>query len=171
MPRTPGLLINRAALLDLLAWCEGTSTSPESRDDGYDIMVGSAAHPRGQHFDGYSAHPLLGKPPILVGGALRSSAAGRYQLLSRYYPPYCEQLHLSDFSPTSQDAIALQQMKERVGALGAIDAGNVEAACGLLKKTWASLPGDAYGQGGKTLAQVQSQWLVCLQHLRDTGYN
>ena len=47
---------------------------------------------------------------------LKSTGAGRYQLLSRWWDAYRKQLGLKDFSPKSQDAVALQRIKER-GAL------------------------------------------------------
>ena len=49
----------------------------------------------------------------------KSTGAGRYQLLSRWWDAYRKQ-RLKDFSPKSQDAVALQQIKER-GALPMID--------------------------------------------------
>ena len=52
----------------------------------------------------------------LVTFKLKSTGAGRYQLLSRWWDAYRKQLGLKDFSPKSQDAVALQQIKER-GAL------------------------------------------------------
>ena len=44
---------------------------------------------------------------------LKSTGAGRYQLLSRWWDAYRKQLGLKDFSPKSQDAVALQQIGER----------------------------------------------------------
>ena len=60
----------------------------------------------------YSDHPrnLSLKPKTQI------NRRGRYQLLSRWWDAYRKQLGLKDFSPKSQDAVALQQIKER-GAL------------------------------------------------------
>ena len=58
---------------------------------------------------------------------LKSTGAGRYQLLSRWWDAYRKQLGLKDFSPKSQDAVALQQIKER-GALPMIDRGDIRQA-------------------------------------------
>ena len=55
---------------------------------------------------------------------LKSTGAGRYQLLSCWWDAYRKQLGLKDFSPKSQDAVALQQIKER-GALPMIDRGDI----------------------------------------------
>ena len=57
---------------------------------------------------------------------LKSTGAGRYQLLSRWWDAYRKQLGLKDFSK-SQDAVALQQIKER-GALPMIDRGDIRQA-------------------------------------------
>ena len=58
---------------------------------------------------------------------------------------YRKQLGLKDFSPKSQDAVALQQIKER-GALPMIDRGDIRQAIDRCGNIWASLPGAGYGQ-------------------------
>ena len=74
------------------------------------------------------------------------TGAGRYQLLSRWWDAYRKQLGLKDFSPKSQDAVALQQIKER-GALPMIDRGDILAGqIDRCSNIWASLPGAGYGQ-------------------------
>ena len=54
-----------------------------------------------------------------------------------------KQLGLKDFSPKSQDAVALQQIKER-GALPMIDRGDIRQAIDRCSNIWASLPGAGY---------------------------
>ena len=72
--------------------------------------------------------------------------AGRYQLLSRCGDAYRKQFFASkDFSPKSQDAVVLQQIKER-GALPMIDRGDIRQAIDRCSNIWASLPGAGYGQ-------------------------
>ena len=63
----------------------------------------------GELFTDYSDHPQTchAKPK------LKSTGAGRYQLFPRWWDAYRKQLGLKDFSPKSQDAVALQQIKER----------------------------------------------------------
>ena len=57
------------------------------------------------------------------------------------------QLGLKDFSPKSQDAVALQQIKERGEATLAIDrVGDIRQAIDRCSNIWASLPGAGYGQ-------------------------
>ena len=58
---------------------------------------------------------------------------------------YRKQLGLKVFSPKSQDAVALQQIKER-GALPMIDRGDIRQAIDRCSNIWASLPGAGYGQ-------------------------
>ena len=58
---------------------------------------------------------------------------------------YRKQLGLKDFSPKSQDAVALQQIKER-GALPMIDRGDIRQAIDCCSNIWASLLGAGYGQ-------------------------
>ena len=75
---------------------------------------------------------------------LKSTGAGRYQLLSRWWDAYRKQLGLKDFSPKSQDAVALQQIKER-GALPMIDRGDIRQAIDRCSNI-CSPPGAGYGQ-------------------------
>src|SRR4051812_26506929 len=101
----------------MIAFSEGTSRVADS-DDGYKVLVG------GTVFPSYHDHP---RQFVHINNRLTSSAAGRYQLLMRYYDAYAAQLHLTDFSPAAQDAIAIQQIKE-CHALDDIDAGLFENA-------------------------------------------
>lgn len=127
---------NLRAFLDMLAWSEGTSTI-KSSNNGYNVIVG------GTLFNSYVDHPrkLVDLPRL----GIKSTAAGRYQLLSRYWDAYRKQLNLKDFSPASQDAVAIQQIRERK-ALFDIEAGNITAAISKCANIWASLPGAGYGQ-------------------------
>ena len=136
---------NRKAFLDMIAFSEGTSTVKGS-DNGYNVLVG------GKLFTGYSDHP---RKLIQLNDNLKSSAAGRYQLLARYYDDYKSLLGLKDFSPDSQDAIAIQQIKE-CRALPDVDSGKFSDAVDKCKHIWASLPGAGYGQRENKLSYLQS---------------
>lgn len=127
----------RKAFLDMLAWSEIGEKLLKASDNGYNIIVG------GTLFNSYADHPrkLVDLPRLKI----KSTAAGRYQLLSRYWDAYRTQLGLKDFSPASQDAVALQQIKER-RALELIDSGNIRQAIDRCSNIWASLPGAGYGQ-------------------------
>lgn len=143
---------NVCAFLDLLAWSEGTDNGRQpTKDAGYDVVVG------GGLFSGYGDHPrrLIALPRL----GIKSTAAGRYQLLSRYWDAYRKQLKLDDFSPISQDRVAIQQIRER-RALDDIKAGRIEVAIGKCRNIWASLPGAGYGQhehqAGDLLARFEA---------------
>ena len=126
----------RKAFLDMLAWSEGTDNGRQkTRNHGYDVIVGEL-------FTDYSDHP---RKLVTLNPKLKSTGAGRYQLLSRWWDAYRKQLGLKDFSPKSQDAVALQQIKER-GALPMIDRGDIRQAIDRCSNIWASLPGAGYGQ-------------------------
>lgn len=141
--------VNRLAFLDMLAFAEGTSTSPITKDDGYDVIVTGMKGP--QRFAGYDSHPnVIVK---INRDQLYSTAAGRYQLLYRYWLTYKRILNLPDFSPVSQDKIALQQIKEKNG-LSYIDSGDILSAVGKCCFTWASLPGNNYGQNPKDMVTL-----------------
>ena len=94
----------RKAFLDMLAWSEGTDNGRQkTRNHGYDVIVG------GELFTDCSDHP---RKLVTLNPKLKSTGAGRYQLLSRWWDAaYHKQLGLKDFSPKSQDAVALQQIK------------------------------------------------------------
>ncbi len=135
--------MNVVAFLDMLAWSEGTDNGKQpTKDHGYDVIVG------GKLFTGYGDHPRELVPLPRLG--IKSTAAGRYQLLSRYYDAYRRLLGLKDFSPLSQDLIAIQQIRER-RALDLIKAGQVVKAISFVRNIWASLPGAGYGQHERKL--------------------
>ncbi len=132
---------NRTAFLDMIAHSEIGLELLAVSDDGYNVLVGStAAHPL--LFSDYRTHPNITRE---IRKGLVSSAAGRYQLLYRYWAPYTKLLGLTDFGPETQDRIALQQIKE-CHALPMIDAGDVAGAIKACAHIWASLPGAGYAQ-------------------------
>ena len=143
---------NVLAFLDMLAWSEGTD-HPRQRtlDQGYDVIVG------GELFKGYADHPRRLVPLPRLG--IKSTAAGRYQLLSRYFDAYKKQLGLPDFSPSSQDKIALQQIRER-RALPDIQAGRIAEAIAKCRNIWASLPGAGYGQHEHELDSLIAHYIA-----------
>ena len=89
----------------MLAWSEELDNGRQkTRNHGYDVIVG------GELFTDYSDHP---RKLVTLNPKLKSTGAGRYQLLSRWWMLQCKQLGLKDFLSKSQDAVALQQIKER----------------------------------------------------------
>ena len=79
----------RKAFLDMLAWSEGTDNGRQkTRNHGYDVIVG------GELFIDYSDHP---RKLVTLNPKLKSTGAGRYQLLSRWWDAYRKQFGLKDF--------------------------------------------------------------------------
>jgi muramidase (phage lysozyme) len=138
---------NVDAFLTMIAVSEGTESIG---DHGYNCIVGSTVQ-NPILFASYADHPRL---KIHLRPDLVSTAAGRYQILERYYDAYKFQLALKDFSPPSQDAIALQMIRER-NALTDIEAGRFDEAVTKCANLWASLPGNTYGQHQNSLTALR----------------
>lgn len=151
-----------SAFLDLIAWSEGTSTSPATLDSGYDVIVSGI---NGAHtFTDYSTHPFAnGRPPIVVNhSGLKSTASGRYQQMLRNWTVYKVQLNLPDFGHDSQDKMALQLISE-VKATDLILAGNIQDAITACSSRWASFPGTyQQGNGPHSMATLVAQYTSLL---------
>lgn len=142
---------NRAAFLDMIAYSEiGPALLAES-DDGYNVLVGSTPSAP-LLFHSYIDHPDV------LNRQFDSTAAGRYQLLHYWWTQYKRILNLPDFSPVSQDRVALRQIQER-GAFPHLDGGDFATAVRLCSNIWASLPGNDYGQHENQLAALQEAFL------------
>lgn len=143
------------AFLDTIAFSEGTSTSPVTRNNGYDVIVTGVDGPH--VFTDYTDHPFAHGGSVAVKHGLISTAAGRYQLLAHYWNDYRFKLHLANYSPESQDVVALQQMKER-DAFQPLLMGNVPNAITACSNIWASFPGNKYGQGGHSMTILLAKY-------------
>ena len=124
----------------MIAFAEGTAGRGQ---DGYDILFG------GGTFDSYAVHPRVRVPFRNT----YSTAAGRYQILSRTWDGLVNKLGLQDFTPASQDAAAVELIRER-GALRDVQAGRVVTAINKVAKVWASLPGAGYNQPERQLTAL-----------------
>jgi len=135
---------NVKAFLWMLRVSEGTAGQ-----DGYSTIVG------GSQFQGFADHPrvLIALPNL----GIKSSAAGAYQIIRRTWDGVRDKLGLPDFSPESQDAAAIELIRQR-GALADVKAGRFADAVEKCKKEWASLPGAGYGQRENTLARLQGAY-------------
>ena len=154
---------NRKAFLDMIAWSEIGPRLLAVSDNGYNVIVGSTPT-KPILFHDYSDHPMVrvhekndswdhdGKPDS-------SNAAGRYQIMGKFWPHYKKQLRLSDFSPPSQDAVALQLIRE-CKALADIDAGRIETAIRKCRSRWASLPGAGYNQHENNMAKLLDAYIA-----------
>ena len=139
---------NLKPFLDMLAYSEiGPKLLAES-DDGYNVLVG------GKLFEGYDDHP---RELVDLGHNLKSSAAGRYQILARYYDIYRQRLGLKNFGRAAQDAIATQMIREQL-ALADVEAGRFNEAIKKCSNIWASLPGAGYGQHENKIADLRAAY-------------
>ena len=78
------------AFLDMLAWSEGTDNGRQkTRNHGYDVIVSELL----------LITPITLRKLVTLNPKLKSTGAGRYQLLSRWWDAYRKQLGLKDFSP------------------------------------------------------------------------
>lgn len=146
---------NLKAFLDMIAVSEGTSTSPATNCNGYDVIV-TGIDGKPEVFTSFKDHPFAGgrKSKVINSKGLTSNASGRYQFMLKDWSHYKRTLALPDFSAVSQDAWAVQLIRER-GALHMIEAGNVATAIARVSNLWASLPGAGYGQHENNLQKLQ----------------
>jgi len=112
---------NVVAFLDMLAWSEGTSTRPATKDGGYDVIV-TGADRVPEVFADYSVHPFSHgrKSKRINSKGQTSNASGRYQFMLKDYAHYRSLLKLPNFGPLSQDMWAIQLIR---AALAAADPG------------------------------------------------
>lgn len=92
-----------------------------------------------------------------LGPGCVSTAAGKYQITKGTWSSLKKRLGLKDFAPASQDAAAIELLRE-AGALGHIEQGRVAEAVAASRKIWASLPGAGYSQPERSLAWLQNQF-------------
>jgi lysozyme len=142
---------NVRAFLDMIAFSEGTSGP-----DGYRFMFGYPMNPD-RLMQSFVDHPRQYFDFYVAGKAYKTSASGRYQFLASTWDDLKAKLALPDFGPPSQDAAAIELIRQR-GALPDVKAGRVATAIAKCAKTWASLPGAGYGQPERKLASLLNQY-------------
>jgi muramidase (phage lysozyme) len=133
---------NVTAMLDLVAWAEGTDTN-------YNRIY------TGAEFTDYSKHP----DRVMCSAGLCSAAAGRYQFMPATWATVKAKLNLPDFSPASQDKAAIQLMKD-AGCYGAAVRGDVADFTDRCWTQWASFQG---ANGAKLDARQRSHPIDKLQ--------
>jgi muramidase (phage lysozyme) len=126
---------NLTKFLSFLSQAEGAD---------YNTIVG------GSRFNSFDAHPGVVGLRTKEGP---STAAGRYQITKTTYDDVAPRLGIKDFSPQSQDAIAIELIR-RGKAYDDVVSGNFESAINKLGSTWASLPSSPYSQPKKSWADV-----------------
>lgn len=143
--------MNLQAFLDTIAISEGTYGRG---DRGYDVVVGGKLLK--DYGKNYDDHP---KVVVDLGRGLKSTAAGRYQILARYWDHYRKLLDLPDFSPESQDKVAIQMIREQ-RALEDVVMGRFDSAIEKCRNIWASFAGAGYGQRENSLADLRRMFIT-----------
>jgi len=147
----PGVL----AMLDAIAYSEFRNNPEATTSGAYNLLFGY------KYFSSFARHP-----DTVVCTDICSAAAGRYQIMpvtwneSQTYIannkiseiPWLTG-RLPDFSPASQDKMAIYKIWYRFGyaqlrSLSYNDNVNLRSVTDKLALEWASLPGNVYGQGG-----------------------
>lgn len=134
--------------------CLGMISRSEGTNGNYDVMVfgtviSSPNFPqligkKDVRIPSYERYPNI---LVAVNSKLKSSAAGKYQILRATYASSAASMNIRDFSPHSQDLLAVELIRNR-GAIPFILKGDIEGALTktTLNKEWASLSGAGYGQ-------------------------
>lgn len=147
---------NVAAFLQLIRTSEGTQNNPRGWSP-YAVTYAYAFeitdfrdHPALLGWRGVTLPDNYCRAAGLSPGCV-STAAGAYQFISTTWRRLRDRLRLSDFSPVSQDAAAVELLRE-IGALDHIRAGHLQVALDRAATQWASLPGSTSGQPQITTA-------------------
>ena len=127
----------RKAFLDMLAWSEGTDNGRQkTRNHGYDVIVG------GELFTDYSDHP---RKLNTLNPKLKSTGAGRYQLLSRWWMPTASSLAWKTSLRKVRTLWHCSRLRSVALYLWLIVV-DIRQAIDRCSNIWASLPGAGYGQ-------------------------
>lgn len=151
---------NVRALLEAIARAEGTAGQgdPYRVVFGYRVTIKDLSdHPaitgewKGERLPDHQCK-AAGFSPGCV-----STAAGKYQITRTTWRKLKPRLNLRDFSPASQDAAAVELLRE-CGALDLIQRGKFDQAVAAARRIWASLPGAGYEQPERSLAWLQDRY-------------
>ncbi|MCS0590358.1 paar repeat-containing protein [Massilia norwichensis] len=106
----------------------------EAEGGGYDFKYGAVKGKRNDpwRFTDFSTHPGPG-----FGG--RTTASGMYQITVDTWRDHGRKMGLSDFSPKTQDLLAVEMLRS-IGVIDKIKEGNIAEAMGPAAKKWAALP-------------------------------
>ena len=151
---------NVRAFLEAIARAEGTAGQPDPYRVCYayrHTIKSLADHPANTgEWKGEKLPDHLCRGAGLSPGCV-STAAGKYQITRPTWNKLKSRLGLRDFSPASQDAAAIELLRES-GALEFAKLGQVADAAYAARRIWASLPGAGYEQPERSLAWVQNQF-------------
>lgn len=133
---------NVRKFLDLISYTEGT------QGNGYRTAFG------GGKLSHLNDHPRYLKSFRQTDGkSNKTSAAGRYQFVSKTWDGVARQYGLRDFSPQNQDLGAVALLFQR-GAIPALLKGDYQTAIRKTGDEWASLPSSNYKQNKRSWDNV-----------------
>ena len=166
------------AMLDLIAWSEGTQLHPLTKYDGYDVIVSGDD---GMHtFTDFSMHPFQtgqkaieitytpARSVVLTNAQpmkMYSTASGRYQIVLSTWNLLASKLDLHTFSPTQQD-LGAQNLLMNCGAMKALLSDDILAAIQAVAPVWASFPGGPYNQPTNAQTVLQAKYEDLLDNAR-----
>lgn len=137
-----------AAFLDAISASDVGPEILRESDDGYNVIVGSLPG-KLITFSSYADHP---RHLIVVRPGLKSTAAGRYQIIAPTFDSVKHRAGVRDFTPESQDLCAAQLLRD-CGAYDLVMHDDVPGAFAAAAPVWASLPGAGYNQHENKLTQ------------------
>lgn len=145
---------NVKAFLGMITWAEG---------GGYDFKYGAVAGKKNDkwRFTDYSTHPGKG-----VDG--HTTAAGAYQITKDTWMDHgIKMMGLTDFSPHTQDLIAVDKLR-RMKVIDALVDGDFQAAMKGASQPWAALP-QGPGLGNRYPAQPYKAYETALEKYKELG--
>lgn len=152
------------AFLDMISWAEGTSGIGNLQ--GYNVLFG-----------GGTTSDLSGHPKVTQGfydKTHNSTASGRYQITNPTYQEFAKKLGITDFSPRSQDEVAVGIIIDS-GAVNDILSGNLGNATTRLTSRWDAFrvrrPEDIYDSYNAALGQRSSGQAQPLQMTAQPNVN
>ena len=135
---------NAARFLNMVAHVEGTEQL------GYNTLFGN------KYFADLSRHPNVQQKFTQTDKKTNSTtAAGRYQFIKPTWDSERKKYGINDFSPISQDVVALSLAVNR-GALPCILAGDLKCAANKVGGEWAGMP-------SSTAPQPKKSWKSTLE--------
>ncbi|PAX51577.1 glycoside hydrolase family 24 protein [Brunnivagina elsteri] len=135
------------AFLATIRWAETGNSGRES----YRKLVFNGT------FNDFSTHPLIKQCAPINGKQTCSTAAGAYQMLDKSWWDLQPKLKLPDFSPQSQDRMAVEYIR-RNNAIRDIESGNFAKAACKVGKIWASFPCNSYNQNPKSIQKLSNYY-------------
>lgn len=143
--------------LDLISVTEGTS---RTKNGGYNTLFGFNKDGSNRYFDDMTKFPDSPAPyrDPRTGKVKYSNDAGRYQINIDTYKRMAKRLGITDFSPESQDMIAVALLDEIKGFDNAIRSGNKQQALKLASPVWVSLPYNKTGGSHVSESAALTVW-------------